>query len=70
MSENNEFIIDYNMLMGYCGNGGDVIDLINKKEALEKYCYVEWVDIDSVSALLPLPYHKKALEYYMKKYSC
>ena len=40
------------------------VDLNTKKEALENDCYVEWVDIDSVSDLLPLPYHKKALEYY------
>lgn len=41
------------------------VDINNKKEALENDCYVEWVDIDSVSDLLPLPYHKKALECYM-----
>ena len=41
------------------------VDVNNKKEALESDCFVEWMDIDSASNLLPLPYHKKALEYYM-----
>ena len=42
------------------------VDLINKKEALESDCYVEWIDMDNATSLLPLPYHKKALEYYFE----
>lgn len=44
------------------------IDLSNKKDALENDCFVEWIDIDNCNDLLPLPYHKKALEYYIEKY--
>lgn len=43
------------------------IDLDNKKEALENDCYVEWIDINETIDLLPLPYHKKAIEYYIEK---
>lgn len=42
------------------------VDLNNKKDALEADCYIEWIDINNVSDLLPLPYHKKAIEYYKK----
>lgn len=47
-----------------------IIDLNNKKEALEKDCCIEWIEIDNAINLLPLPYHKKAIKYYIEKYSC
>jgi len=43
------------------------IDFINKNKPLESDCYIEWVDINNVIDLLPLPYHKKAVECYLKK---
>ena len=46
------------------------VDLINKKEAKEIDCYIEWIDINSSIDLLPLPYHKKALKYYIEKFYC
>jgi len=46
------------------------IDFFNKKEAEESDCCLEWIDINDSISLLPLPYHKKALEYYIEKYSC
>ena len=46
------------------------VDLMNKKEAIEDDCYIEWVNINECVSLLPLPYHKKALEYYIMKCSC
>ena len=42
------------------------VDLDNKKEPLESDCFVEWIDINKITDLLPLPYHKKALEYYFE----
>jgi 8-oxo-dGTP diphosphatase len=36
-------------------------------EPLEKNCQIEFVDINDVERLLPLPYHKKAIEYYKEK---
>jgi len=45
------------------------VDLNNKKQALESDCYVEWVDIENAINLLPLPYHKKALDFYIEKHS-
>jgi len=42
------------------------VDFTSKKEPEEKGCYPEWIDIDNLIDLLPLPYHKKALEYYME----
>ena len=44
-----------------------VVDLDDKQEALENDCYVEWLDIENGINLLPLPYHKKAIEYYLDK---
>ena len=40
------------------------VDLENRSEATEDGCYPEWIDMDNADDLLPLPYHKKALEYY------
>lgn len=40
------------------------VDLNDKKEPLESDCYAEWIDINNCDELLPLPYHKKAMEYY------
>lgn len=44
------------------------IDFDSKKDAEEKDCYIEWIDVNSAVDLLPLPYHKKALEYYFTNY--
>ena len=41
------------------------VDLINKKEAEELDCNIEWVKIEECGDLLPLPYHKKAIEYFI-----
>lgn len=43
------------------------VDLSTKKAPLENDCYPEWIDIVDAKELLPLPYHKKAIEYYMEK---
>ena len=43
------------------------VDFNNKKEPEESDCSVEWIDLNGSIDLLPLPYHKKALEYYMEK---
>ena len=40
------------------------VDKNNIQEPLEKGHKVEFIDIDKVDDLLPLPYHKKAIEYY------
>lgn len=39
-----------------------------KQKPLEDNIEIEFVDIDKVEDLLPLPYHRKAIEYYKKKY--
>ena len=41
------------------------VDLNNVGSPTEDGCFSKWVNIDEVSELLPLPYHKKALDYYM-----
>ena len=43
------------------------VDLNNVINPTEEGCLPRWVNIDEVSELLPLPYHKRALEYYMNK---
>ena len=42
------------------------VDLINKQKPEEEGCFVEWIDLDKAIEALPLPYHKKALEYYIE----
>lgn len=42
------------------------VDLINVKEPLESDCYIEWININESINLLPLPYHKKAIEFYLE----
>jgi len=43
------------------------IDETCKIDALEKDTHeIEFVDIDSVESLLPLPYHKEAIKEYLK----
>jgi len=44
------------------------IDFINKKEARESNCYLDWIDINEASKLLPLPYQRMAIEWYTEKY--
>ena len=41
------------------------VDLNNVGSPTEDGCFSKWVNIDEASELLPLPYHKKALDYYM-----
>lgn len=41
------------------------VDLNNVESPTEDGCFSKWVNIDEASELLPLPYHKKALDYYM-----
>ena len=41
------------------------IDENSKQEPLEKGHHVKFIDINEVKDLLPLPYHKKAIEYYL-----
>lgn len=43
------------------------VDFDRKKEATEDDCYLEWIDINEAIELMPLPYHKKAMEFHMKK---
>lgn len=45
------------------------VDLNNKKDAREEGITIEWIDIDLAKDLLPLPYHKKAIEYYLENKS-
>ena len=41
------------------------VDLNNVGSPTEDGCFSKWVNIDEASELLPLPYHKKALDYYV-----
>ena len=43
------------------------VDLNNKQDALESGCVAEWIDLEECINLLSLPYHKKAIEYYIAK---
>ena len=43
------------------------VDLENKRDSVEEGCYIEWVDMENAINLLPLPYHKKAIEIYKKQ---
>ena len=43
------------------------IDLNNKNIPLEDNHYIEWIDISDCVNYLPLPYHKKAMEWYIGK---
>lgn len=45
------------------------VDFNNVKSPQEEGCYIEWIDIYDAIDLLPLPYHKKAIEYWLEKYS-
>ena len=43
------------------------VDLKNKTSPLEEGNEIEWVEISSAVDLLPLPYHKEALNFYLKQ---
>ena len=43
------------------------VDFANKKNPEEEGCSPEWINIDNAIEMLPLPYHKKALEYYIER---
>ena len=43
------------------------VDLENKNSALEEDMLMEWIDIEKCIDILPLPYHKSAIEWYIKK---
>ena len=43
------------------------VDLTNSIAPLEEDHEIEWVNISSAVDLLPLPYHKEALNYYFKQ---
>lgn len=45
------------------------VDQINIKEPSEEGCIVEWIDINEAINKLPLPYHQKAIEYYLNEES-
>ena len=40
------------------------VDLLNQNQPTEENHTPEWIDIDLAKDLLPLPYHKEALDYY------
>ena len=42
------------------------VDLNNIINPLEEGHIPEWVDIEKAKVLLPLPYHKEALDFYLK----
>lgn len=44
------------------------IDL-NNKEVLEDDCIPRWISEEELKSKLPLPYHKKAIEYYLEFYN-
>ena len=43
------------------------VDDLSFTNPTEEGCISEWVDIDNAIDLLPLPYHKKAIEYYLNR---
>lgn len=43
------------------------VSLDNIDRPLENDCKSEWIDVNSSLDLLPLPYHKEAVKYYMQK---
>ena len=40
------------------------VDLLNKIKPTEEGHTIEWINIEQAKDLLPLPYHKEALNYY------
>ena len=43
------------------------VDEENNKEPSEEGCKAEWIDLNLAMEKLPLPYHKKAIEYYLNQ---
>lgn len=41
------------------------VDLANTTKPTEEGHIAEWIDLNEAESLLPLPYHKEALNYYL-----
>jgi hypothetical protein len=44
------------------------IDQLSKIKPLEENHTIEYIDLLKAEELLPLPYHKKAINYYINNY--
>ena len=43
-----------------------IINLLDEIEGIDAESKLEFMDLDKVVDMLPLPYHKKAIEYYLE----
>lgn len=43
-----------------------IINILDEIEGIEAESKLEFIELDKVVDLLPLPYHKKAIEYYLE----
>lgn len=43
-----------------------IINILDEIEGIEAESKLEFIDLDKVVDMLPLPYHKKAIEYYLE----
>ena len=43
------------------------VDELSFNVPTEEGCISEWIDMNNAIDLLPLPYHKKAIEYYLNR---